>query len=180
MKHNKAVAVCASNNSYAISISWGYPSVYWSIPFTWELPKIRTCCSKNLVTEIGMLLRAWNNCLGMNFPLASSVCRGRKKWPTRLGKCLQVRTYQSSMSLLCSSKWAILKQIPAPEKAPAEHCQHCVDLDIRFFSSVCSSQLHHCVNFQDCLGYQNTFFCLFFQFLLYENLAVKLNNKTHG
>lgn len=51
MKHNKAVAVCASNNSYAISMSWGYPSVYWSMPFTWDLPKIRTCCSKNLVTE---------------------------------------------------------------------------------------------------------------------------------
>lgn len=30
--------------------------------------------------------------------------------------------------ILCSSKWDILKQTPAPEKAPVEDCQ-CVDLD---------------------------------------------------
>lgn len=41
-------------------MSWKYPSVYEGMSFTWDLPKIRTLCSKNLVTEIGLLLTAWN------------------------------------------------------------------------------------------------------------------------
>lgn len=147
MKHNKAVAVCASNNSYAVSISWRYPSVYWSMPFTWDLPKIRTCCSKNLVTEIGMLLRAWDTALAWtsHWLLMSAEA---EKMTCKVGKMSSGQNLPILDVLIMFFKVRDLKTNTSTEKAPAEHCQS-VDVDIRFFSSVCSSQSHHCVNFQD-------------------------------
>lgn len=163
MKHNKAVAVCASNNSYAISISWGYPSVYGSMPFTWDLPKIKTCCSKNLVTEIGMLLRAWDTALAWtsHWLLVSAEA---EKMTCKVGKMSSGQNLPIFDVLIMFFKVRALKTNTSTGEGTCRALSVCwsrhqILLICLQFSVTSLCKLS---GLQTCLGYQNT--CLFLIF----------------
>lgn len=163
MKHNKAVAVCASNNSHAISISWGYPSVCWSMPFTWHLPKIRTC-SKNLVTEIGMLLRAWNTALAWtSYFLVSAEA---EKMTCKVGKMSSSQNLPTLDVFIMFSKARDLKTNTSARGSTCRALSVCWSTHQSLLICLLFSVTSLCKlsGLDSCLGYRNTCLCLFFFF----------------
>lgn len=117
-------------------------------------------------------VRAWNNCLGMNVPLASGVCRGRKKMTCKTGKMSSGQNLPTLNVSLMFFKARDLKTSPSTREGTCRvlsvcWSRHQILLICLQFSVTSLCKLW---GLNSCLGYQNTFFCIFCLFFFFFSI----------